>query len=453
MRYYIISKGIKVATSEPNAQNINERKINYIMATCIVKTGNDNGVNIRPSKSTSGNRLGVINNGVSVNVVRCDGTWATLMYNGTPAFVQHKFLQNPPTINGDGLSVNDAAVSNGDKVNIRDAANGNLTRKQMNKGDNHTVLGKSLVGNFYWYKINTNQWVRGDYLTPGTSSCGNSGESTGGGSGGNTATWEQVLAGSAVYKKESSSSAVCEGVKTLQRYLIAIGWGRAAVLGATSDMTVDGNFGAQTEKAVKNFQYECGLTQDGIVGSQTAIKLDNARSNVNFTTKKFYPLAASEWNYNALPSWVDDISLCARMICAEHSRNGYPSGDEDARAGIAKVFRNRKNSSQNFNEVNGLKTYKAIIFGTNQYNPATGAASSRKMAYFVWRGAGNGVPWQQAISYATQLVNGQAITRAANVTNQVYFNGYTLSWSATGKKDIVYYPDEPTKKFTAFFNK
>ena len=123
------------------------------------------------------------------------------------------------------------------------------------------------------------------------------------------------------------------------------------------------------------------------------------------------------------------------------------------RAGIAKVFRNRKNSSQNFNEVNGLKTYKAIIFGTNQYNPATGAASSRKMAYFVWRGAGNGVPWQQAISYATQLVNGQAITRAANVTNQVYFNGYTSSWSATGKKDIVYYPDESTKKFTAFFNK
>lgn len=103
------------------------------MATCIVKTGNDNGVNIRPSKSTSGNRLGVINNGVSVNVVRCDGTWATLMYNGTPAFVQHKFLQNPPTINGDGLSVNDAAVSNGDKVNIRDAANGNPTGKQMKK--------------------------------------------------------------------------------------------------------------------------------------------------------------------------------------------------------------------------------------------------------------------------------------------------------------------------------
>lgn len=141
--------------------------------------------------------------------------------------------------------------------------------KQMKKGDNHTVLGKSLVGSFYWYKINTNQWVRGDYLTPGTSSGGNSGESTGGGSGGNTATWEQVLAGSAVYKKESSSSAVCEGVKTLQNLLKAIGYGAQNV----GNIVVDGNFGSITESAVKHFQKECGLTADGVVGKNTANKL------------------------------------------------------------------------------------------------------------------------------------------------------------------------------------
>lgn len=345
MRYYIISKGIKVATSEPNAQNINERKINYIMATCIVKTGNDNGVNIRPSKSTSGNRLGVINNGVSVNVVRCDGTWATLMYNGTPAFVQHKFLQNPPTINGDGLSVNDAAVSNGDKVNIRDAANGNPTGKQMKKGENHTVLGKSLVGSFYWYKINTNQWVRGDYLTPGTSSGGNSGESTGGGSGGNTATWEQVLAGSAVYKKESSSSAVCEGVKTLQNLLKAIGYGAQNV----GNIVVDGNFGSITESAVKHFQKECGLTADGVVGKNTANKLVTVQNNTWFTRSEYYPLKKELMTYSAYPKMgsneASERSIVMRAIASEH---GYASststGHKNARIGVAKVMLNRTRS-------------------------------------------------------------------------------------------------------------
>lgn len=278
----------------------------------------------------------------------------------------------------------------------------------------------------------------------------------GGGIGGtsiNTASWSDVLAGRGTYRKESSGSAVCDGVKTLQQYLKDIGWGRATVIGSSSDLTVDGNFGSKTEMAVKNFQYECGLTQDGIVGSQTAGKLESAHTDSHFTTQKYYPLSESEWTYATLPSWVDEISLCARLICAEHSRNGYPYDDEDARAGIAKVLRNRKKSSINFNEVNRLKTFKAIIFGSGQFNPATGKSLSKKMARFVWRGAGNGIPWQQAINYATKLVNGQSISRAANVTNQLYFNGYTSKWSTTGKKDIVYYPAEHTKKFTAFFNK
>ena len=74
------------------------------MANCMVSTGNSSGVNVRSSKAvSSSNLLGVIDNGVYVNVVRCDGTWATLMYQGAPAFLQHQYLMNPPTTNGDGL--------------------------------------------------------------------------------------------------------------------------------------------------------------------------------------------------------------------------------------------------------------------------------------------------------------------------------------------------------------
>lgn len=510
------------------------------MATCIVKTGNSAGVNVRASKDTSSAKLGVIDNGVSVDVVRCDSTWATLMYNSTPAFVQHRYLQNPPSTNGDGLSVNANTTCNGNSVNVRNAANGNTVVKLINKGASYKVLDKLLKDKYYWYKIGTDQWVRGDYLTPnssGSSSGGNTdtgggdypiqttidtvkhgvggtvklrakasknsdtvtnipnnstiyvkmlsgswlaakynsytgyimaefvvgsdayngstGGDTSGGTGINTASWSEVLAGNGTYRKESSGSAVCEGVKTLQRYLIAIGWGRAAVLGTSSDLTVDGNFGSKTETAVKNFQYECELSQDGIVGVQTATKLNSYHNDPNFTAKKYHPLSDSEWSYNGLPSWVDEISLCAHLICAEHSRNDSTNaaGHEDARAGIAKVLRNRKNSPLHFNEVNGKAEYKSIIFASGQFNPATGSFSSRKMARFARRGTSNSIPWQQAIKYASQLVNNQAITQAPKVTNQLYFNGYTPSWTPSGKKDLVYYPDVSTNKFTAFFNK
>lgn len=150
------------------------------MATCIVKTGNSSGVNVRVSKETNSKKLGVIDNGVYVDVVRCNDTWATLMYNSTPAFVQHKFLQNPPSTNGDGLSVNAYATCNGNSVNVRKAANGSTVITQINKGTNYKVLGKSLTGGYYWYQIDTNQWVRGDYLTPnssGSSGGGNTGTS------------------------------------------------------------------------------------------------------------------------------------------------------------------------------------------------------------------------------------------------------------------------------------
>jgi hypothetical protein len=121
------------------------------MANCIVSTGNNAGVNVRASKSTSSTKLGVIDNGVTVDVVRCDSTWATLVYNGTPAFVQHQYLSNPPTTNGEGLSAGDSAVCNGSSVNVRDAASGNTTGSQLNKGDAVTIYERSAVtGGYYW---------------------------------------------------------------------------------------------------------------------------------------------------------------------------------------------------------------------------------------------------------------------------------------------------------------
>lgn len=148
------------------------------MATCTVETGNSSGLNVRASKSTSSTRLGIIANGTLVNVVCCDGTWATLVYDGTPAFVMHTYLDGPPTTYGEGLSAGDSATCNANNVNIRSTANGSTTGDQLDKGDNVTIYDRSsIISSYYWYRIGTNKWVRGDFLAPGsTSSGGNAGD-------------------------------------------------------------------------------------------------------------------------------------------------------------------------------------------------------------------------------------------------------------------------------------
>ena len=46
-------------------------------------------------------------------------------------------------------------------------------------------------------------------------------------------------------------------------------------LGGYDTGGVDGIFGANTETAVKKFQKDLGLTQDGIVGPETWDKIDS----------------------------------------------------------------------------------------------------------------------------------------------------------------------------------
>lgn len=64
------------------------------------------------------------------------------------------------------------------------------------------------------------------------------------------------------------------GVKQIQTALAAHGYQVAA----------DGNFGAQTEQAVKAFQQKNGLTADGVVGPLTWAKLQ-AKSSTSTTAK------------------------------------------------------------------------------------------------------------------------------------------------------------------------
>lgn len=107
----------------------------------VVQSNNGGGVNVRSSKSVSSSRLGTIPEGRQINVVTCDATWATLVYNGIPAFVQRQFIVWESTNYGAGLGENGRALCNANSVNVRSQPNTNSTTNgsQLNKGDSVTA--------------------------------------------------------------------------------------------------------------------------------------------------------------------------------------------------------------------------------------------------------------------------------------------------------------------------
>lgn len=75
-----------------------------------------------------------------------------------------------------------------------------------------------------------------------------------------------------------------EEVKRIQNRLIALGY-------SLPRYGADGSFGAETESAVKQFQSDHGLTDDGLVGPKTKTDLDNATTRTNTS----FPLPSGHW--------------------------------------------------------------------------------------------------------------------------------------------------------------
>ncbi|GHU71237.1 hypothetical protein FACS1894184_17760 [Clostridia bacterium] len=279
---------------------------------------------------------------------------------------------------------------------------------------------------WYWCMHNTDStkpqgYVRCDVITGSAGGGSTGGGSTGGGSigggstgggstggtGVNTASWNQVLAGSAVYRKETSLTATCEGVKILQQYLKRIGYGSKNL---NADIVIDGNYGATTETAVKYFQTECALSSDGVVGKDTSNKLEAAQSNNLFTNPDFYPLSSSSFTYNSFSQ--SDISLIARIVTAEHGYAG--SAHYDARVGVAKVIRNRKvNGGVTLYDNSKTRDFRNVIWGSGQYT-----TSSSSMAFRVARGT---TAFSEAVSIAQTIVSGGIPTAAPLVTTSHLF--------------------------------
>ena len=392
-------------------------------------------VNLRKTPASDGTILVRVGYGKAVQANYYNSTWHSASYGGYSGYIMSKYLTstNPSGggTGGGGSYIGQGTVIGGRLYCRKQPQAGYAYWGQFNTGDTIPIYSCSTSG---WYET---RWpangsdvgyVVSQYIQMGGG---------GGGTGVNTATWAQVKAGNAVYKKESTSTAVCDGVKTLQQYLKNIGYGS----NNCGNIVVDGNFGSVTETAVKYFQTECELTSDGIVGSATATKLEQVQTNSYFTNSNYYPLNSSLFTYNSYP--YNEISLVARIICAEHGYVG--TGHADGRVGVAKVLKNRKDKGGvTLYDKNKTRDFKNVIFGAGQYTTATSA-----MAYRVKRGSS---AFSEAVTYATMVCGGSTPAGASLVTNQLFQKGYTAD-SATYQAKLGYcrYPATGSK-YSFFYN-
>ena len=381
------------------------------MATMYVyNIPTDETVNLR--QTPGGTVLTRVPYGAAVQASSYNTTWHSVTYGDYTGYMMSEFLTPTNPNSGSGTTgwgtgqVTDGAL---------------YCRKQPQPG--YAYWGRFSNGttipikdyNDTWYETYWNNdpskvgYVMSDFINRDEDLEGN----TGGGDNGNStgSSWQDVLNGSVLLKRTSTNNV--NAVKQLQQYLAAIGYGYQNV-GA---MTIDGVFGSITENAVKYFQTECELQSDGIVGQITANKLAEVQSNPVFKNANYFPLNGGTFNYFDYP--YNEESLVARIICAEH---GYVNGvgHDDARAGVAKVLKNRKDMGgvSLFNS-NAPRDFKNIIFGPNQYTTANG--DSAAMSFRVKRGS---QAFTEAVQYAQMICSGITPSAAPLVTNQLFQKGY-----------------------------
>jgi peptidoglycan hydrolase-like protein with peptidoglycan-binding domain len=239
------------------------------MSTATVNTSkNGTGGTLNFRQTKNGTVLGAIPNGTSINVVRADSGWFTLVYGGQPGYVQVQHVDGGPTTVGDGLAVNDTALVNSTNVNIRSGAGTSSSSVgTISRPSAVTIYGKQSASDGYWYRINSSaqQWVRGDFLAPNGAASGGGSGGSGGSGGGTGTTWRTTL-------RNGDSG---DDVNAMQTLLNTLRYDCG---------TPDGAFGSRTEWAVRYFQYKNNLTVDGVAGPNTQNRMKSSSPTQGITS-------------------------------------------------------------------------------------------------------------------------------------------------------------------------
>jgi len=164
-------------------------------------------------------------------------------------------------------------------------------------------------------------------------------------------TYDGIMNGSGYFQKESANKASMS-VKRMQMKLYRLGY---TVLG-----TPDGFFGNDTESAIKQFQVDHNLTQNGYGDRNTLIMLDDLSPD---STVEHYgrELTHSEILNGYNNSDITAMEAIARCIYGEDPVS------EEGQAAVAKEIYNRKNSVRNFISSNVTNTWRGIVYSSGQY--------------------------------------------------------------------------------------
>ncbi len=244
-------------------------------------------------------------------------------------------------------------------------------------------------------------------------------------------TFIQVVEGRGSFSQQGDTG-VSQGVKTLQTYLKEIGY-------TISDAS--GRFQSSTKKAVEGFQYELGITQDGVAGPGTCLRLNTVHSSKYFN-KYGKPLNTSQWGQSKiLAGNFNDTDLMARIILAE---SGYENLDDEK--GVAIVIKNRSvNSSSRYWETSEkypkASIYARVVGKPSQYATAN---SSNEIARVPRRGyhgkQADGFidpAWKKAVNLAGNIIDGTKISVTAYKVNGLSISSQTKTINTTDNKQYL----------------
>lgn len=219
---------------------------------------------------------------------------------------------------------------------------------------------------------------------------------------------------------------------TLQTYLKQVGY---------TITDASGRFQSTTLSAVKGFQYELGISNDGVAGQNTCIRLNAVHASEYFNTYG-KPITSAQWGQaNILKGNFNDVDLMARIILAE---SGYKNTTDEK--GVAIVIKNRSVNSNSAYwassaDYPNASIYARVIGKASQYasaNAGNETAQAPRRGIYGYEADGFIDPgWKEAVDLAKNIVNGIIISVSAYKVDGTDISSTMMTINTTNNKNYL----------------